>query len=264
MRGSLQRPTPLTPLLMLAALLGGCNPSPSPAVTAQPGPTVRPSFDAPGSPSALTPDQIRAEIEPLLGQSAISVGEGANRVIAIGLRANAEALARELVARYGTAVEVTVGLFPYPPPTAPQDGCAFVREVTPDHRPLAAGLVLEPTVPSGGFYKGTVRITNTGPAPFALDTESSFSVYLFRPGEDVVIGVSEGGVMGTGYGKTLAPREALDLPAGGGTASCDLAVGYVLPAGAYVGRALVGFADPITLEFRWFWSEPAPIQVVNR
>jgi hypothetical protein len=33
---------------------------------------------------ALSPDQIRAEIEPLVGQSATSVGEGANRVIMIG------------------------------------------------------------------------------------------------------------------------------------------------------------------------------------
>jgi hypothetical protein len=251
------------PMLLAAALFGGCDTAPSPSAAAQDGPTVRPSFAAPGPPSHLSPDQIRAEIEPLLGHSATSVGEGANRVIGVGLRANAEAVARELVARYGTAVEVTVGLFPYPPPAAPQRGCPSVQEVSPDHRPLAATLALDPTVVSGAFFRGTVRITNVGLAPYKVSTDSSFSVYLFRPGETVPIGISEGGVVGTGYEQTLASGEALDLPAAGGTASCDLAVGYVLPAAAYVGRALVYFQDPVTFENRWFWTDPSAIQVVN-
>jgi hypothetical protein len=263
MRGSAGPRVLLATVLAMSMGAAGCNGQPSPSPIAQAGPTVRPSFDAPGPPSALSPDQIRAEIEPLVGQSAISVGEGANRVIAIGLRANAEALAKQLVAQYGTAVEVTVGLFPYPPPASPKRSCEFIPQAGGDHGPLVASVVLDPTVISGGFYRGKVRIKNTSAAPYKLSTDSSFSAYLFRDGDSLPIGVSESGVMGTGFEKTLAPGETLELPAGGGTASCDLGVGYVLPAGSYVSRGLVDFADPVTLENRWFWTEPAVIQVIN-
>jgi hypothetical protein len=157
---------------------------------------------------------------------------------------------------------VTVGLFPYPPPESAQRGCGPQTPIVRDHRPLTALLTVEPTVASGGFFKGKVRITNAGAVPYELSTSSSFAVYLFRPGEAIPIGISEGGWMGTGYGKTLAPGESLELPAGGGTASCDLAVGYVVPPGSYQGRALVDYQEPVTFENQPFWSEPAPIQVV--
>ena len=61
----------------------------------------------------------------------------------------------------------------------------------------------------------------------------------------------------------LTPGEGIELGAGGGTASCDLAVGYVIPAGSYVGRAVVDCQEPVTFENRSFWSDAAPILVVT-
>jgi len=63
-------------------------------------------------------------------------------------------------------------------------------------------------------------------------------------------------------GSLLDPGEAVDLEASGGTASCDLALGYVLPAGTYEARALVDYQEPVTFESRAFWSEPTLIEVV--
>jgi hypothetical protein len=263
------RPVSLLTILAIGALLGGCDGGPSTPPSSDPrpptgaGPTARPSFVAPGSPSGLSPEQIRAEIEPLMGQAGISLGEGANGVIQVGLRANAEAVARELVETYGSAIQVTVGLFPYPPPAAPQRACQRLAQVVAVHPPLSAAVLLPPTVVGGDFLKGQLRITNTSGVPYELITSSTFSVFLFRPGEALPIGGSEGGVMGTGYGKTLGPGEAVGLDAGGGTASCDLAVGYVVPAGTYQARALVDVQDPVTFENRFFWSDPTSIEVVD-
>ena len=250
-------------IFAFAALLAACDTAPpaSPATTANG--TQRPSFETPGPPSGHTPEEIRAAIEPHLGKEVISVGEGANRVIGIGLRANAEALARELNGRYGAAVDLTVGFFPYPPPEASQRRCVQGRQTVADHRPLLATLGIDRTVVAGDFFQGKVRLRNGGNVQYALETSSDFSVYLFRPGDPLPVGSSEGGVAGTGFRTALAAGQAVDLDAGGGTASCDLAMGYVLPAGTYQARAFVDYNEPVTSDLRFFWSEPVLIDVVN-
>jgi hypothetical protein len=252
-------------IVAVAALLCACDPAPSAAPLATVADaTPRPSFETPGAASGHTPEEIRAAVEPFLGQGGVmSVGEGANRVIGIGLRSNAEALAHELNSNYGAAVELTVGNFPYPPPDAPQRACVNVRQTVADHRPLLGSLAIDPTLVAGDFFRGKLRLRNAGNAPYQLETSSGFSVYLFRPGDSLPIGSPEGGTAGTGYSKHLGPGEAVDLDAAGGTASCDLALGYVLPAGTYEARAFVDYNEPKTFDFRTFWSEPTMIEVVS-
>jgi hypothetical protein len=210
----------------------------------------------------MNADQVRTDVQRMAGDHGLMLGEGANGVIVVGLRANAEAIAREIVDKYGNAVEVTVGMFPYPPPETAPRGCQ-TGPVIADHRPLATVLAAQATVRGGEFFTGTLRITNAGAAPFELDTSGGFSVFLFQAGEAVPIGIGEGAIAGVGFGKTLAPGEAVELPAGGGTASCDLGLGYVLPAGVYQARALVDYRDPVAIEARAFWSDPTTIQVVD-
>jgi hypothetical protein len=254
---------PVTAIFAAAALLNACDAAPSaPPVTLAHG-TPRPSFETPGPPSGATPEEIRAAIEPFLGRGVISVGEGANRVIGIGLTAKSEALARELNDKYGAAVELTVGLFPYPPPERPQRACVQMRQTVADHRPLVGGVAIDRTVVAGEFFRGKLRLRNAGNAPYQLETSSTFAIYLFRPGDSMPIGSPEGGSVGTGFGTVLAAGQAVDLDAAGGTASCDLALGYVLPAGTYEARALVDYSDPQTLEPRYFWTEATVIDVVN-
>jgi hypothetical protein len=224
--------------------------------------TVRPSIEAPRSPTSLSPAEIRAQIEPFMGEEGISIGEGAGGVIVVGLRASAEELARKLHATYGDAVQLSVGLFPYPPPDAPERTCTRLPQTAPLHAPLAGALAVDGPVGVGEFYRGSVRLTNAGPAPYELSTSSGFTAYLFRRGETTPIGASEGGSAGTGFGKTLAPGEFVQLDAGGGTASCDLALGYALSPGTYEARALVDFSDPQTFELRYFWTDAARLEIV--
>jgi hypothetical protein len=243
-----------------SALPGTVPATPPPATVA---PTIQPSFQVPGSPSALTPAEIRAKIEPFAGQGVISIGEGAGGVIVVGLQASGEALARELHATYGPAVQLSVGLFPFPPPAAPGKPCLQMPATMPLHAPLAGALIVDGPVVAGDFFQGAVRLTNAGPAPFELSTSSGFPARIFRPGEPTPIGASEGGSAGTGFSKRLTPGETVELGAGGGTASCDLALGYALPAGTYQARALIDYSDPATLELRYFWSEAATIEIVD-
>ena len=62
---------------------------------------------------------------------------------------------------------------------------------------------------------------------------------------------------------TLTPAESILLPGFGGTASCDLALGYTLPPGAYEARALVDFVRDPEDEVVFFWSEPSTVEIVN-
>jgi hypothetical protein len=210
----------------------------------------------------LSPAAIRAELEPFLGDQIISIGEGAGGVINVGLRATGEELAGQLHATYGDAVRISVGLFPFPPPENPQRACVNIREVVRDHAPLLAAVAVDRTIDAGTFFRGTVRLTNAGILPFQLETSSNFSVHLFRPGESEPIGGSEGGMVGTGYSAPLDPGEAVELEAAGGTASCDLALGYLLPAGVYEARAIIDF-QTATGELAFFWSDPATVELIN-
>jgi hypothetical protein len=228
-----------------------------------PGVSVRPSIDAPGSPMSLSPAEIRAEVEPLAGDQLIGIGEGAGGVIVVALRATGEGVARQLHETYGDAVQLSVGLFPFPRPEAPQRGCVRIPPAMPLHAPLAGALTLAGPVASGDFYRGSVRLTNAGPAPFELSTSSGFSAYVFRPGKTTPIGASEGGSAGTGFGERLQPGETVQLDAGGGTASCDLALGYALPPGVYEARALIDYSDPQMAEVRYFWSDAARLEIVS-
>jgi hypothetical protein len=45
----------------------------------------------------------------------------------------------------------------------------------------------------------------------------------------------------------------------GGTASCDLALGYELPDGPYVARAAVELDQPSAPGY--FWSQPLPVEL---
>jgi len=191
------------------------------------------------------------------------IGSGADEVVVVGLRATGEELARELQTRYGRSVEITVGVLPYPPSEDPQRGCLHLRDLGQLEPPLRASVAVDSTIVAGTYYRGTVRLTNTEVAPYELETSNGFSLYLFRPGDPVPVGVREGTTAGTGFSKRLEAGESIELPAGGGTASCDPALGYIVPAGTYDVRAQIHVRPPEG-ESADFWSEPATVDVLAR
>ena len=234
----------------------GESPIQSPSTASTP-----PALETPGAPTIVSPEEICAAVEML--EDSTSLGECAG-IVKVGLRAGAEELARELRAKYGDAIELTVGLFPYPPPNDPERSCLNIRPTVLEHPPLVAAIEIDREIVWGTHFEGTVRLTNAGQVPFKLETSSDFSLFLFRPRESDPIGMSELGWIGTGFSATLAPGESIRFPGFGGTASCDLALGYTLPPDVYEARALVGHSDPDPdKEYRYFWSESSTVEVGN-
>jgi hypothetical protein len=186
--------------------------------------------------------RVREEIERTLGQRQAqtgrrilaSVGTG-KAVVSVGLRADQEHVASELASRYGSAVELRVGFFPFPdrrrsrpwPPAGPApeeqafEGLEMSVEV--DERVLEAG--------DDGHGRLVVRNSSQeriGP----LDTGQPLVGSLLNASLETVGGYS-GAVAGTGRFIDLAPGASASLPVIFGTASTREDLGYVVPPGRY-------------------------------
>jgi hypothetical protein len=244
--------------LILSA--AGCAPGPgagsgSPVGTLSP---PAPSSTPIGSP---TPAAIRADIESRYMDQLLSIGDGAGKVI-LQLKPTATAAAAEIVGQYGSAVQVSVGFFPYPPPSSAPSVCD--RGPAPIVDPGALRAVIE--LPSlrishaVAFY-GKVAVTNQGSTTLTISTGQPFSIYLFEPDGTTLVGASPAGSAGTGLELKLGPGASHEIDAAGGTASCDLRLGYELPDGPFVARAAVEIDGAGGAGY--FWSDPLSIQLMT-
>jgi hypothetical protein len=186
--------------------------------------------------------RLREEIERTLEQRATqtgrriltSIGDGKG-VILVALRADQENLASELAARYGSAVELRVGLFSFPdrrrshpqPPAGPAleeqtfEGLEMSVEV--DQKVLEAG--------DDGHGRLVLRSSSSeriGP----LDTGQPLVGSLLNASLETVGGYS-GWIAGTGLTVDLAPGRSASIPVIYGTASTREDLGYAVPPGRY-------------------------------
>jgi hypothetical protein len=177
--------------------------------------------------------RITAELNALASGgdvfSSFSVGIERTTVL---LRADQEALAKELYDKYRPTIDVTIGFFPYPPEKA---ASAAVTCPTIDAAAAPSGLRItaEPATTSftsGTGPKTTVRIRNSSTTRY---TGSQGNNYLVRAGTRTVVGTFSGG-------RDMMLR-TFDVAPGGegsfddvfGTAPCSWAGNYTLPKGAY-------------------------------
>lgn len=249
-----------TALAAALVLLTGCTTGPAPTA---PRFTIQPI--TPGPVSSLPMEALRTEIIALAGRDLRSIGEGSDGLV-VTVAAGAESVAREIYARYGGSVSVGLGRFPYPPPGAAERSCMLRPSITEAPPGLVATIeMIGRTVARGENFDAMVRIASRRSVPFDLETSSNFEIYLFRPNDPFPIGAPDGGRVGTGWGVTLPPGGSEQLEAFGGTSSCDIAVGYVVPTGIYQARALVDYIDTTDLNrpLSHYWSEPLMIEVVD-
>jgi hypothetical protein len=250
-------------ILATAFAICACTAGPPPIAPAQSSapasqtPTPRPW------PSAADLETIREVIESRAAGQLSSIGIG-NGTVEVWLRASAVGLAKEIVDAYGDAVHVTVGFFSYPSEGVAGGACP-VQGTFAVHPALRASVEMATAqIPTGATFDATVRIENLGATTVKLDTSSGLQVYLFQPGGTRPIGTSDGGSVGTGLLATVEPGTSITIPGNGGTASCDLTLGYTLPAGPYRARALVDYAigpeggnGPLV-----FWSDALDVEIV--
>ena len=140
----------------------------------------------------------------------------------VRLAADQEALAASLHERYGDAVELTVGVFPYPPSSEVDDAAVGDRATARPQLPLLpedefeVGLGGEIVVPSGGTVHGSLRLRNCGSAEVVIETNGGVTARVVDP--------ETGDGVGGFFGLQMAPLITFRIPPGG-TASIPLTVG---------------------------------------
>jgi hypothetical protein len=186
--------------------------------------------------------RIREEIERTLRQRQVetgrqilaSVGNG-KAVICVDLRADQEHVARELASRYGSAVQLRVGLFSFPDRrgSRPRQAAGPVPEEQAFEGLEMSVEVDQEVLEAGDDGRGRLVLRNSSPERIGpLDCGQPLVGSLLNSSYEAVGGYS-GWVAGTGRTINLAPGDSASIPVIFGTASTREDLGYVLPPGRY-------------------------------
>jgi hypothetical protein len=160
--------------------------------------------------------------------------------IIVWLTPGSEGLAKQVQAKYGPAVTISVGLTTWKGHAGRSPRCGSLPSWTAPPRGLSLSLHLKAdTVRSGDVATGNVEITNRGTAPFFMDTGQPLQAVIVRPGSHQIVGAYTGGIAGTGYGMRLTKGQHENVPTFVGTARCDGGLGSALPPGKYQAVVLV-------------------------
>ena len=200
---------------------------------------------------------IEATLVDELDGRFLSIGRGLGAIDVV-LAADQEATAADLLARYGEAVQLTVGVLPYPLESA--------ASVCPGPPPLGElpGLDISIVPPTGPLdtvgsqpLELTVNLLNVGSAPIQFMTGTSRGTILDPTGR--VVSTSADVLLGdVGIGVDLQPGATTQLPLVATTASCDPQLGYTLPSGDY---RLVAAVQHVDGDATTLYSPPLPITI---
>ena len=177
--------------------------------------------------------QVQAEIMADFREHLTSVGQGA-AIVTVSLRADGESAAAEIASRYGSQVDIWVGMLHYPDRRLGEGGgCAALTPQPAIGLPLRASVkrLSQTDIRSGADFHGDVTVMNFGTTPFDFESGRPLTALVFAPGGATPIGAYVGGIAGTGAGAIIEPGGTFDLDFLGGTASCDPGVGYAVPPG---------------------------------
>jgi hypothetical protein len=166
--------------------------------------------------------------------------------VTVHVRADLETLAADLHRRFGDAIILTVGLFPYPldRPLSWSERMTAVRPFV--ERPEAIDLPgleahLEPPflqINIGARVDATIELINVSATHIQMSAGAA-TVSLVDPNSGVTVGGFHGAVAASARVITLDPGQRAEIPALVGTTSFQRDLGYVVPPGRYVARARV-------------------------
>ena len=187
-----------------------------------------------------------------------SAGVGIQRVT-VDLRADGEAVAAELGARLGGALELTVGGRPYPfrserasapvPPTAGAPGERVELWLRLDRDEVRCGEDL----------RGTLVVHNASATPVLL-TGSPIRVATVLDEHGTVAGTFAGWLTDEGMHRLVDPDRIVHLSVLGGTAGTG---SYATPPGRYRVVVSLDVADADGTGGRRLLSPPAPLRVLG-
>jgi hypothetical protein len=162
------------------------------------------------------------------------------------LRADLESLAATLFERFGDAIELTVGIFPYPP----NRPLSHIERMNTDRPLVPAPNVIDvpgldahfmqplPRIVNGVCDDAIVVLTNVGDVQIEISMGAA-SVALVDPNSGVIVGGFHGAVAASAQIVKLDPGQRVEIHALVGTTSYQRDLGYVVPPGRYVARARI-------------------------
>ena len=180
--------------------------------------------------------------------------------VLVGLQPGQEVLAHRLWSRYGGDVSISVGLTSYDGTPGRSPRCGVVHQPSPLPMGLRVTLDLSSQyVRSGSSFDAKVVVTNDESINFSMDTGQPLQAVIVRPGTRQVVGIYNGGIGGTGFGRRLSPGQSEAIPVIGGTARCDGGIGSALPPGRY--QVIVRVAPETQPQTPTFLTPPVTIHV---
>lgn len=168
----------------------------------------------------------------------------------VAIRADRRDVADDLVATFGTRIQVVLGEFAYPDPTvARKDPFAALAPCRTVPKPSAASKALRWSVPkrlsihSGGDFTTPVSWTNMSRRTVTYESGDPIVGVVTKVGGNQILARYTGAIAGIGHGAKLRPRAKDAVRAFVSTASCDSSLGYALPPGNYSVHFLFGGFD---------------------
>jgi hypothetical protein len=187
-------------------------------------------------------EQIRQEITEMAHAAEPGVFNGWGcgwTVVTIRLRADQEALAGQLLDRYGEAIEVTVGLLRFPDQVQPDEAEGSRRPFDVDQPPLfpegevSAALVEPLEVQSGRNFHGQLIVFNKGTDDVVIQTNGHITGRVVDAGTLEAVGLFSGAQTMPLIPFVAAAGASVEIPLLGGTASPSGSLGYSTPPGLW-------------------------------
>jgi hypothetical protein len=206
---------------------------------------------------------IRSSIEISAAGRLRAIGFGAG-VIHVSLRADAIDLAAELADEYPGALELQVGLLPFPAAELPPwYDCSEPMSRLVSESPLRVTARIDSPVHPGDDLRGGATVTNKSEEMVVFDSGDPATAVVVLAGTQTIVAMFDGAVGGVGAGGELLPGASKELGIVGGTASCDPDLGYALPPGDYEVIVLVDqYAYPNDeFQLSYLASDPVPLTV---
>ena len=196
-----------------------------------------------GELSGEAAQQLLADLEPELKGRAFSRGKNTAGQVEIGLFADEQAFAQDLMIRFGNRIRLQVGAFPYPMPDPPgSTRCPSIDDAV--ERGDLAITVPPPGHPltrAGGDVRNIgLDITVTNISGHLIEFSSGVATgYLVDQTGRVVADSGQLVIPAVDEIIRIGPGESTTLAMVASTSSCDPGIGYVVPAGSYTLIALV-------------------------
>jgi hypothetical protein len=203
-------------------------------------------------------EEIRQEINDTVTsrpRAVMGFGIGRGRVN-VKLAADQEALAASFHERFGNAVELRVGVFPYPPAPGTDDQQKGPPAAARPKLPLLpseefeVGLEGEIVVSSGGTKGGVLRIHNRGSTESVIETNGGVTARVVDPATGDGVGGFFGFQTAPLITFRIAPGARISIPLLVGTASSVKSLGYAIPPGEWAIEV------PIQIEGRGQFRSP--------